>query len=181
MLSWKKMLSIISIGAVTFLFLANFYYEDVLPYKVAESTFSLNNQTPEIEIFYHDPDISYRAMQIDVVLEEGGPIEIIYVQCSDDAYITLNEGSTSFTHSIGFSLRIRLSDANYWANGSYSVIDRTSFLVPKSVTKACSAIPKIAFYFNLTFIIMSLSTISVFIYIIVFKRDLIAKLFNKNR
>ncbi len=144
-----------------------------------ENTFSLNSQTSEIDIDYHDPDISYRAMQFKVSLTEGEPVEIVYVQCSDDAYITLNEGSTSFVHNIGFFLRIRLVNPNGWANGSYTIFDRTSFFVPKSATKACTAIPKIAYYFYITFFLMILGTFGVFTYILAYRRDLIRQLFQK--
>lgn len=180
MLSTKIKLSIIIIIFFVSIIFSNFYYEEILPYKVDENSFSLDNQTSELDIVYHDPDISYRDMQIDVRLDEGGPIEIIYVQCSDDAYLTLDEGSISFTHNIAFFLRIRLVNANGWANGSYSIIDRTSFLVPKSATKACTSFPKIVYYFNLTVIAIILSTIGAIIYILGFKRELITQLFNKN-
>ena len=180
LISTKNKVLIIIFSLISSIVLANYYYEEILPYKVYENSFSLNNQTTAIEINYNDPDIPYRDMEITVKLDEGGPIEIIYVQCSDDAYLTLDEGSTSFTHNIAFFLQIRLIDTNGWANGSYSIIDRTSFLVPKTATEACTSIPKIVYFFNLTVIAILLSTITVAVYIIFFKREVIMQLLGKD-
>ncbi len=149
------------------------YYEYILPYSVKEGNFSLNSSNQELEIEYNDPDISYRDLLVEIRLVEGADIEIIYIRCSDEAKLNLEEGRTaSFYHNFAGTILIRLLDPSTSANGSYEIIDRASFLVPKSATKACTGMPRLAFMFNITVILLVIVILGVATYFVMFRSDI---------
>lgn len=146
-----------------------FYYKFILPYSVQKNTFLLDDSNPSIEIIYNDPDISYRDMLIGIKLQEGDPIQIKYIKCSDDAYEFLKEGeSVEIIHNIAGALYIELKEGGTRAFGSYNIIDRASPLVPKSSTKACTYFPYLAFAFNYTVVLSIIVIIVSIVYLIGF-------------
>jgi len=146
-----------------------YYYKFILPYSVQKNTFSLDDSNPSIAILYNDPDIPYRDMLIVIKLQEGEPIQIKYMKCSDDAYEFLEEGeSIEIIHNIAGALYIELEEGGTRALGSYNIIDRVSPLVPKSATKACTYFPYLAFAFNYTIILLIIVIIISAGYLIIF-------------
>ncbi|MHA1976974.1 MAG: hypothetical protein ACW98F_18170 [Candidatus Hodarchaeales archaeon] len=183
----KKGVSVIIIVIFAYYSSAYLYYQYLLPYTVEEGTLSLYDdfQTKTLlEIDYQDPDISYRDMLVTIKLISGDPLEITYIKCSDDFKINLTEGSVRFIHNFAGNIYIRLLFENYSGDQSinssavlrYTIIDRTSFLVPKSATKACTSMPGIVFGINITILFISFLSVFIFVYLLIYKRDL---LFNK--
>lgn len=141
----------------------------MLPYSVVEGDFSLNPTNQEIEIEYHDPDISYRDLLVKVTLLEGEDIQIIYIRCSDEARLELEEGKTAtFYHNFAGTILIRLINSSTSANGSYDVIDRASIFIPKSATKACTGMPRLVYGISITTILIVIVAIVSFSYFIVY-------------
>ncbi|MHA2248465.1 MAG: hypothetical protein ACXADY_26185 [Candidatus Hodarchaeales archaeon] len=157
----------------TYYFAGYLYYTFFLPYSVMEGDFALNLLNQELEIEYHDPDISYRDLLVKIRLVEGANIEIIYIQCSDEAKLTIEEGKTAtLKHNFAGAILIRLVDPSTSANGSYKIIDWASFFVPKSATKACTSMPGIAFFFSITAILLIIIIAISAAYFAIFRRDI---------
>jgi hypothetical protein len=149
------------------------YYTFILPYAVMEGDFALNPLNQELEIEYHDPDISYRDLLVKIRLVEGANIEIIYIQCSDEARLTIEEGKTAtIKHNFAGVILIRLVDPSTSAYGSYKIIDRASFFIPKSATKACTSMPGIAFFFSITVILLIIIIVISAAYFVIFHRSI---------
>ena len=131
----------------------------------------LNTMNQRLEIDYHDPDISYRELLVKIKHISGGSVEIIYMQCSDDVREVLTRGSLEIKHNFAGNIVITLIQKNSSAELTYTIIDRVSFLIPKSATKACTAMPGIVYGINLTIILSFLLGISGIAYILLFKRE----------
>ncbi len=175
----KKRIILISVLIVSYYLIGFLYYQYFLPYPVKEGTFNLSNTSDPFEIEYNDPDISYREFIVEITLTSGGPIEIVYIQCSDDIRITLHDGSTQFEHNMAGNVYIRLINSEAIATGTFTVIDRASLLIPKSATEACTSMPGIAFAFNYTIILFVIMLISGTIYILIYKQDQVKSLAKK--
>jgi hypothetical protein len=158
---------------VAYYFAGYLYYKFLLPYSVEEGDFTLNPLNQELEIEYHDPDISYRDLLVEIRLMEGSDIEIIYIQCSDEARLTVEEGKTAtFKHNFAGTILIRLVDPSTSANGSYKIIDWASIFVPKSATKACTSMPGIAFFFSITVFLLIIIIVISATYFAIYRRDI---------
>ncbi len=157
----------------TYYFAGYLYYTFLLPYSVMEGDFTLNPLNQELEIEYHDPDISYRDLLIKIRLMEGANIEIIYIQCSDEARLVIEEGKTAtLKHNFAGVILIRLVDPSTSANGSYTIFDWISYFIPKSATKACTSMPGIAFFFSITVILLIIIIVISAAYFAIFRRDI---------
>ena len=168
-----KQLILILLLIGTYYFAGYLYYKFLLPYPVLEGDFTLNPLNQELEIEYHDPDISYRDLLVEIRLEEGANIQIIYIQCSDEARLTIEEGKTAtFKHNFAGTILIRLVDPSTSASGFYKVMDWYSFFVPKSATKACTSMPGIAFFFSITVILMIIIIVVSAVYFVIYRRDI---------
>ena len=152
---------------------AYLYYKNIIPYSVDEGKFSINNHLVQVEINYNDPDISYRDMEVIFTHISGDPLEITYIKCSDDYKINLTEGSVRFTHNFGGSIYVRLLYENTSASLSYTIIDRTSFFIPKSAAKACTSMPGIVYGVNITLLLFISVSMFAIVYILIYKRELL--------
>lgn len=167
----KKRISALILVILAYYSLAFLYYQYFLPYSVEEGEISLNTLNQRVEIDYHDPEISYRELPVKIRHLSGGPVEIIYTQCSDDVKKNLTQGTVEIEHNFAGNIVITLLQENSSAELTYTIIDRVSFLIPKSATKACTAMPGIVYGINLTIILcLSLSIIGV-TYILLVKRE----------
>jgi hypothetical protein len=147
------------------------FYQFFLPYSVEEGELVLNTMNQRLEIDFHDPEISHRELLVKIRHNSGSPVEIIYTRCSDDVTEVLTQGSLEVKHNFAGNIVITLLDENSSAELSYTIIDRVSFLIPKSATKACTAMPGIVYGINLTIILSFLLGISGIAYILLFKRE----------
>jgi hypothetical protein len=60
-------------------------------------------------------------------------------------------------------------------NGTFKVIDRASFLVPKSASKACTNFSRLVFVINITVILFSIIFAMITIYVTLYKREQLKK------
>ena len=172
----KKQLLGLVIIIVIYYTLAGVYFEFILPYPVLRGSYSLNETNQELTIEYNDPDISYRDLLVEITNEMGNPIEIIYTKCSDEARLTVNEGQkVRFYHNFAGIIIILPLEPLGETNVSFEVIDRASFFVPKSASKACTDFSRLVFVMNITVLLFSLLLAITTIYVTIYKREQVKK------
>ncbi|MHA1947961.1 MAG: hypothetical protein ACXAC6_14005 [Candidatus Hodarchaeales archaeon] len=171
----KRFLGIV-IVIILYYSIAGIYFEFILPYPVLRGSYSLNETHQEFTIEYNDPDISYRDLLVEITNEMGNPIEIIYTKCSDEARFTVNEGEKiRFYHNFAGIIIILPLEPFGETNGTFKVIDRASFLVPKSASKACTNFSRLIFVINITVILFSLLLAITTLYVALYKREQLKK------
>lgn len=172
----KKQLLGLVIIIILYYTLAGVYFELILPYPVLQGSFSLDESYQEFTIEYNDPDISYRDLLVEVKNEIGEPLQVIYTICSDEARLTVNEGQKiRFYHNFAGNIIITSSYLFGETNGTFKVIDRVSFLVPKSASKACTNFSRPIFVINITVILFSLLLAITTLYVALYKREQLKK------
>ncbi|MHA2032907.1 MAG: hypothetical protein ACW99Q_26360 [Candidatus Kariarchaeaceae archaeon] len=172
----KKQLLGLVVIIIIYYTLAGVYFELILPYPVLRGSFLLTETNQEFTIEYNDPDISYRDLLVEITNEMGNPIEIIYTKCSDEARLTVNaEQKVRFYHNFAGIIIILLLEPFGETNGTFKVIDRASFLVPKSASKACTNFSRLVFVINITVILFSIIFAMITIYVTLYKREQLKK------
>ena len=136
-----------------------------------EGSVALHEYQPSYFISYDDPDISYRDLIVEISVKTGS-IEVIFIKCSDEARITINEGSTErFRHNFAGDIVVETLTPAIYTQFTFKVIDRASVLVPKSASTACTDFSRFVFLVNITVILFVITVTFSTLYLLIYKRD----------